>query len=368
MTVSVLGNQPRTLTSFLFYGTIDLMTARYATPDEIANWNTLILANPDGGNVFSSTEYIQQKLMGGYKVHYVVIGHLAVTVLEKNAPSLGKLWYLPKGPGITSTKSLWNILKSLRPLARKRGVFAIRIEPELRREQQPTLSRHGLIKSSPIIPNPSTITLDISRPLDTILAELPQKGRYAINRAQRDGVTVKQVQATDQNCHIMFELLSETAEGQFGIRSYEYYKSFWQRFEADGYGQLFFAYFDDQIVAGAYAMTFGTKSTYKDGASVRKRAVYGASHLLQWHVIQWAKLQGATLHDFCGSPPSDEIGNSKHRHYGIGLFKTAFNKTVTDYIGCYDYVIAPTQYKIWTKIGERIARRLHRAKHGDSYY
>ncbi|MBC7943273.1 peptidoglycan bridge formation glycyltransferase FemA/FemB family protein [Candidatus Saccharibacteria bacterium] len=344
------------------------MTVRFATHQEITDWNHHIIANPDGGNVFASYEFAMQKETGGYKARFVFIGDQAVTILEKNAPFIGKLWYLPKGPGITSTKELWVILKALKPLAKKRGVFAIRIEPELRREQQQTLTRHGLIKAMPIIPNPSTITLDISEKLETILTNLPQKGRYAIKRAERDGVTTKLVKTTEKNCQIMFELFKATAEGQFDIRSYAYYRSFWQRFEAAGSGQLFFAYVDGKVVAGAYAMVYGKKSTYKDGASVRKRTTYGASHLLQWRVIQWAKSKGSLLHDFCGSPPSDELNNSEHRHHGIGLFKTAFNRTVTDYVGCYDFVIWPAQYKIWTKIGERVARRLHYYKHHDSYY
>lgn len=345
-----------------------LMTVRLASQTEIENWDKLILANPDGGNVFSSFEFAMQKETGGYIAHFVMVDDLAVTVLEKNAPLLGKLWYLPKGPGITSAKELWSVMKELESFAKNDNVFAIRIEPEIDRNQQPTLTRHGLVKSRPIIPNPSTITLDISDDLETVLVRLPQKGRHAIKRAERDGVTVELVESNEKNCQIMYGLLSETAEGQFGIRSYDYFRTFWQRFEAAGCGQLFFAYYDKQVVAGAYSMAFGKKSTYKDGASIRNKTVYGASHLLQWHVIKWAKSRGVTLHDFCGSPPSDEINNPNHEHYGIGLFKTAFNKTVTDYIGCYDLVINPTNYKIWIKFGEKVARRLHYYKNHDSYY
>lgn len=344
------------------------MTARFATPDEIARWNELILANPDGGNVFSSYEYSQQKLMGGYKAHYAIVNRLAVTILEKNTPPLGKLWYLPKGPNVTSTKALLDTLKALRPLASKHGVFAIRVESELPRTEQPALVRRGLKKAAPIIPNPSTITLNIAPKLDDILMSLPQKGRHAIRRAERDGVAIALVSASDKNCRTMYKLLQETAEGQFGIRNYEYFKTFWQRFEKAGYGQLFFASFEGKVVAGAYAMIYGKKSTYKDGASVRKRTAYGASHLLQWHVIQWAKEHGSVLHDFCGSPPSDEIANEKHPHYGIGQFKTAFNKTVTDYIGCYDDVLKPLAYKAWTKIGERVYRHYYYKRTKDYYY
>lgn len=344
------------------------MTARYATPEEIAQWNLLVLKNPDGGNVFASFEYAQVKLMQNYTPRYIIAGKLAVTVLEKHTPPLGKLWYLPKGPGITTAKQLFDTLKSIKPLAKKAGVFAIRVESELSRSSRPTIERHGLKKAAPIIPNPSTITIDLSPSLEDILTGLPQKGRHAVRRAERDGVTVEKVAVTKQNAKQMYKLLAETAEGQFGIRSYNYYKAFWETFEKAGLGQLFFAHFEGKVVAGAYAMVFGTKSTYKDGASVRKRTAYGASHLLQWNVIEWAKSQGAVVHDFCGSPPSDEINNTEHPHYGVGLFKQSFSKHVVDYIGCYDYILSPTRYNVWIRIGERVHRHLYYKRTNDYYY
>ncbi len=344
------------------------MTARFATPEEIHSWDSLILANPDGGNVFSSFEYAEIKKLTQYTPHFLIVNKLAVTVLEKQTPPLGKLWYLPKAPNVTSAKALIDVLKAIKPLAKKAGVFVVRVESELDRSCQPTLERHGLKKATAIIPNPSTITLDISPSLEKVLETMPQKGRYAIRRAERDGVTTSLVTTTEENCKIMYKLLSETAEGQFGIRNFNYYKQFWQSFEKAGLGQLFFAHFEGKIVAGAYAMTFGKKSTYKDGASVRERTAYGASHLLQWRVIEWAKSRGVEIHDFCGSPPSEEINNPEHPHHGIGMFKTAFNKEVTDYIGCYDDVVSTTNYKIWKKIGERIHRRLYFKRTKDYYY
>lgn len=344
------------------------MTARYATPEEIDSWDSLILANPDGGNIFSSFEYAEIKKLTQYTPRFLMVNKLAVTVLEKQTPPLGKLWYLPKGPNITSAKELFDTLKAIRPLAKKAGVFVIRVESELDKACQPTLERAGLKKTAAIIPNPSTITLNISSSLKQVLKTMPQKGRYAIKRAERDGVTTALVTTSEENCQTMYKLLAETAEGQFGIRSYDYYKKFWQSFESAGLGQLFFAYFEGNVVAGAYAMTFGTKSTYKDGASVRERTAYGASHLLQWKVIEWAKSRGVALHDFCGSPPSDEINNPDHPHHGVGMFKTAFNKQVTDYIGCYDDVLSTTKYKIWKKLGERIHRKLYYKRTKDYYY
>lgn len=345
-----------------------LMKVRFASDQEIKKWNDLIIANPDGGNAFSSYEFAMQKETGGYNARFVMVGNLAVTVLEKRFPFLGSLWYLPKGPNIKNLKELWPVLKSLESFAKENGAFAIRIESELTRDIQPSLEKKGLKKVRPIIPNPSTITLDISDDLEKVITKMPQKGRYAIKRAERDGVKVNQVKSSDKNCKIMYDLLSETADGQFGIRSFNYYKTYWQRFEKAGHGQMLFAYYDEQVVAGAYAMIYGKKSTYKDGASIRKRTAYGASHYLQWQVIQWAKKQGANIHDLCGSPPSDQVSNKNHPHYGIGLFKTSFNKEITDYIGCYDYIIDNLRYSIWIKFAEKVAQRIHYYRYHDSYF
>jgi lipid II:glycine glycyltransferase (peptidoglycan interpeptide bridge formation enzyme) len=344
------------------------MSVRFATTKEIASWDSLILQQSDGGNVFSSKTYAEIKKLTQYIPRFLVVNNVPVTVLEKRTAPFGKLWYFPKGPNVTDSKHLFEILEAVKPFAEKQGVFLIKIESELDRSEEPLLQSYGLHKAKAIIPNPSTITLDIHLPAEELLLTLPQKGRHAIRRAERDGVTIQQVETTEENCKKMYELLSETASGQFGIRAYSYYRSFWQQFSAAGQGQLFFAYFEGAIVAGAYAMTYGKKSTYKDGASIRKRTAYGASHLLQWHVIQWAQSQGSLLHDFCGSPPSDQLHNTEHPHHGVGLFKLSLSKHVVDYIGCYDFVIRPLAYKAWNRFGERLYRGIYLRLTKDYYY
>jgi lipid II:glycine glycyltransferase (peptidoglycan interpeptide bridge formation enzyme) len=338
------------------------MAFYFAEHTEAKEWNRHILASPNGGNILQASEFAEQKKSDGWTPRFIMADTLAITVLEKSIVGFGKLWYIPKGPSIISTRELDAILPELRDFAAKNNVFLVKMEPELeaQNETRADLLKLGLIKTRPIQPNWSTIYVDLHDSLDEIMKKLPQKGRHAIRRAQRDGVTVKQVRATDKNCLVMYSLLKDTAaDAQFGIRSSNYYKTFYQRFEQAGQGQLFFAYFEGEIVAGAFAMVFGKKSTYKDGASIRKRTAYGASHLLQWHVIKWAKEKGALIHDLCGAPPINESKNPHHPHYGIGLFKTSFNKEITEYVGAYDIPVHPLKYKLWTHFLEKIVRRIH---------
>lgn len=341
------------------------MNVRFATESEITNWNEYVIANPDGGNILQGREFLQQKELAGWCIRYLFIGTRAIAMMEKKLPLLGAVWYCPKGPSTTSLKDLAQLLNAVRPFAKKHGVFTIKIEPEL--DHTTDMSSLGLIKTNPIQYNYATVYVDLSPSLDDIMKNLNQKGRHAIRRAERDGVTVKTVPATDENCRIMYDLFQETATGAgFAIRPASYYTHFYNAYGENG--QLFFAYFEGKVVAGAFAMVQGTQSMYKDGASVRERTAYGASHLLQWHVIQWAKSKGAKRHDLAGVPPLSEVKNDLHPFYGLGRFKTSFNKEVTEYTGAYEVPINRLKTKLWMRYVEKIVRKIYFKTHHESWY
>ena len=348
------------------------MNIRFATNDEIARWDELLLNNPDGGNVFQSAELAETKRRGGWTPRYVMADNHAITVLEKKAIFTGTLWYVPKGPGVTTLDLLLPLIPALKSFAQENHIFAVKIEPEIIEslEIDMALRQQGLVKTHAVQPNGSTVLIDLSPSLDDIMASFNQKGRHALHRAERDGVTTKAVECNIANMTTMFTLLSETAAGRFdsSLRSFEYYQTFWKHYADSGHGSLFFAYFNGEVVASAFCIYLGKKGLYKDGASVRHKTAYGASHLLQWEVMQWMKQRGVTSYDLCGAPHSSHINDQNHSFYGIGRFKTSFNKHVTDYIGCYDIIVDQRAYKRWQKYGERIALSLSwRLKHQQWY-
>ena len=338
------------------------MNIRFATTKEIDQWDDLLTNNPDGGNVFQSVEVANTKRMGGWKPLYIIHDELAITVIEKTVPLLGRYWYALKGPGVTSYDQLAAVLPELRQFASENGVFALKLDPEIIETEtsRSDMEQLGLIRTRDIQANISTVIVDLSPDLDTVLASLNQKGRHAIRRAERDGVTARAVEWNEENARTMYDLLVSTAAGRFesSVRSYEYYRAFWQSFVEKDRGSLFFAYFDGKVVASAFCMYMGQKSTYKDGASVRERTAYGASHLLQWEVMKWMKDRGVTSHDLCGVPHSSKVSDPEVSFYGLGRFKTSFNKTVTDYVGTYDLPVKPTAYRVWQKIGYRVTLSL----------
>lgn len=335
------------------------MSVRFATPDEIDKWDDLITGNPDGGNVFALYEVAEVKWLNGWRPRYLVAGEVYITILEKSVWGLGRFWYAPKGPGVASVAQIAAMLDDLRTFGRGQGVFAIKIEPEIAETDgaRVELSSLGLVRTAPVQPNSSTVLVDLAPEEADILASFNQKGRHALHRAERDGVVVRRVDVSDENVDLMYQLLADTAEGRFdaSLRSHDYYRHFWQGLAASGHGALFFAYDGSRVVASAYVMKIGRKGLYKDGASVRDHPVYGASHLLQWEIMKYMKSEGVTSYDLCGAPHSSQIHDESNHLYGIGRFKTSFNKHVTDYVGCYDIVVRKTAYRVWWRVGQRLA-------------
>ena len=322
---------------------------------------------------------------GRYAVHHVIVersGHtaIAVGVLAKRVPFLGEWWHLPAGPAAEDTDALLRVSGAVAAFARRRGAFLLKIEPRLSVAEFPDaaamLRQQGYRDTVRVIPNPSTVLVSVSTSAPAgspeaekeLLASLGKKARNSITRAGRDGIVVSRVSATDENCAALFRLLGETAEGRFVLRSERYYREYWQRFDANGDGQIFLAHRDGELVAGAFAMALGHTTTYKDGASVRAKTAYGASHALQWEVLRWANQRGAQVHDLCGAPPADRVDDKSHPLHGVGQFKRSFSSEITDYPGAFDLPLKPRAYALWAKLGDRIMRRVSLALWKDPYY
>ncbi|MGF9649601.1 peptidoglycan bridge formation glycyltransferase FemA/FemB family protein [Pseudarthrobacter oxydans] len=353
-------------------------TARFATAEEIENWDKHVTANPNGGNMLQSAAYASVKNGTGWKVRFLVLESSGTAsynlVLEKKFPVLGRLWYLIKGPDLAEAEDLKPALQACADFARARKlhVFTIKIEPDIvdSADAQAHLAEAGLVKAPNIQSNDSTALLDISGPEEAVFKAISSRARNAIRRAEREGCEVLRKEHGPETYRALYDLMADTvsAKGSMPLRSYEYYAAFWDEFCNRGQGNFFFVYEDGKPSVGAFVINYGAKATYKDGGSTQNRKQYGDSHLVQWAAIRRMQELGCTEYDFCGTPPSARIKDKSHNLYGMGMFKTSFTKTVTDFVGCHDYVLAPLKHRLWVKGAERVFRRIETARTGRQFY
>jgi len=232
------------------------------------------------------------------------------------------------------------------------------LEPAIIEEpaKTPALAQMGLKPARQQILK-ATIVVDISGEDDVILASFKQKTRYNVRLAAKHGVTVEPVRADDANLNKMYDLMSATREraGYF-LRPREYFIDLWSRLAGAGEGQLFFASYQGQILAGVFAVYLGKKSWYKDGGSVREHTNVMAPYLLQWEVMRWLKSKGVTSYDMVGVSPRAKAGH--HIMDSLEHFKSGFSQTIVEWIGTWDVPLS-SKYKLWHRGGERLAVAYH---------
>jgi peptidoglycan pentaglycine glycine transferase (the first glycine) len=332
---------------------------RQATKAEIADWNALVLANPDGGEILQSKDWARFKERHDWKPHYLVFDELplAALCLSRRVPGLGELWYCPKGPGVKSVDELNQIGKAIK--AARPKAFAVKAEPEI----SINLGIDGWVKAPfDIHISQATYVVNLKHTPDELLASFKQKTRYNIRLAEKHGVLAYPVPATEEFCQKLYELLEATQRrAGFVIRSKDYCFDYWKTLSEAGQGQIFLADHDGQTVAGVFVQILGEKAWYKDGGSRREASSVMAPYLTQWEVMKWLKDRGVTSYDLLGAPrQGDETSPLK----GLVQFKSGFGGEFKEFIGTYDLPLQGLKYWLWRRLLERLTLAYHtRIKH-----
>lgn len=169
-----------------------------------------------------------------------------------------------------------------------------------------------------------TRTIDLSQSLDMILHSMASKWRYNIRLAERNGVVVKRVETTEENLWTFLSLLEETVKrDHFHHNGNEYYRTFVKTLSETSSWWLYFAYFEDRVIASSILVLSSERALYYYGASwndTRARKVKGPE-ILQWAMIKDAKEYWAIIYDFLGVADPE---NPRDPLLGVSQFKDKF--------------------------------------------
>ena len=199
-------------------------------------------------------------------------------------------------------------------------------------------------KAAMDIQPPSSVILNISRPLDVILKGTKDRVRRNIKTAEKKGVVV--------TCHgaeklqVWYDLYKETsARDKISIHPLNYYQKLFElaanqkRFDV----RLYLASVDNDVIAGIITLFDGREATYLYGASASRKRETMPSYALQWRAIQDAKDAGCLEYDFFGIPP---VNDPNHPMYGLYQFKTGWGGAIIHRSGAWDYPCRPVLYKL----------------------
>lgn len=271
-----------------------------------AKWNALV-ESASTGYITQTWEWGQLTHLGTW--HRIAVANgvgdyvAAISMVETRAPVLGRSYlYAPRGPVCDDPASpaLPLLLRGVEELARQRGCFMLKIEPQVADGDAQWLQRLGELhfKVNPFATHPRrSWMLDIRPSVPELLSGMQASSRYNINRGARN-LVVREGHGPEDRA-IFYRLYSETAARDgFVIHPQAFYDTLMDMFEGKGAGVLHIVEYQGTPIAAHMAMRCGKVTTSMYSSSSNQHRNQRPNHPMQWGAIQWAKAHGCEIYDF----------------------------------------------------------------------
>lgn len=322
-------------------------------------FDTFVANHSKKGHILQSYEWGEIKATGGWvPIRLMVLKDgapvAAISILQRSVPMGRCIFYATRGPvcDIEDKETVKFLMDEVAKLAKERKAIYLKLDPDVSVEE--TLwheffetygFRHPQSGSGFEGIQPKFVfRLDISPDEETLMKNLNQKTRYNLRLAGKKGVTIE-VAEDKSKLPEFYNLLKVTAErDNFLIRSYEYFEAMYDYLVPKGMGQLFYAYYEGEMIAGTFYLEMGKRAWYLYGASSNAHRNVMPNYLIQWTMIQYAKSHDCTMYDFRGVPGAVP---PEHPLYGLYKFKKGFNGEYVEFIGEYDKIYDKTFYKLY---------------------
>ena len=270
-------------------------------------------------------------------------------------------WYVPHGPVLDWASPRANeivrvMLIGLRLAAARHRAIAVKLEPRLE-AGAPELAA---LRGRRLRPTGHTLQVGQTRVVElgddeALLAGFDKDTRYAVRRAEREGVSVEVSQEADDLVAIdaLHRLVGETQKrAGFPMPPLERYRVAWRALAGAGRAVILEARREGELLASGMVVIEGDRSFYLFSGSRREERgepKHYASYALQWAMMRLARERGVRTHDLWGVAPPGS--GPEHAWHGVGLFKKGFGGREVTWAGSWDLVVDPTLYRIRAAAG-----------------
>jgi len=271
----------------------------------------------------------------------------ALQVSFKPIPIIGgTAGYLPRGFMPDEDQ-----ISALKELGKKHKAVFIKLEPNSvisDQEDQITLidkfGSQGLTKGKALF-HKYTFQLDLAPSEEELFAKLESKTRYNINLSYKKGVRIQE-DSSMQGLETYINILQETTKRQaFYLHTPDYFKKMWEVLADTGMMKIFHAVYQDTVLVSWIMFIFNGVLYYPYGASRSISRDTMASNLMMWEMIKFGKQIGCKSFDMWGSLGPD--ADKKSPWYGFHRFKKGYGGNLVEFLGTFDLVLNPLNYKLF---------------------
>lgn len=281
-----------------------------------------------------------------------------VALIVKSVARRGTFISCPHGPLIDwhNQEHFKALLECLRSLAMKEEASFLRISTVLKNnEENLAIFEKANFRRAPMhLQSEINWILDIAPSEDELLANMRKTTRYSIKKAQKDGVHIKISQELSQVAKFDEVYQATVARQHFVPYPRDYLDEEFKLFNEKSEVLLFFAEYNNEVLATAMIIFHNNEAFYHHGASTLKFPKIPAAYLLQWEAICEAKARGCNFYNFWGIAPE---GDLDHPWAGLTLFKQGFGGFADEYLPAQDFIYSS---KYWFTYSIERARRWKR--------
>jgi lipid II:glycine glycyltransferase (peptidoglycan interpeptide bridge formation enzyme) len=323
-------------------------------------WDTFVTGHPEA-NFLHSWQWGEFHISRGKTVvrRGVYVGKKLEGVYEGVVETARRGTHLSIAGGPIVDWNNTDVVQLIRDDMRKQGeahncVF-VRVRPQLELSDASLelFERLGFKKAPMYLSVEFAGVLDLTKTEEELLKGMRQRLRRALRKAEKNNITVETSTNPDDIAEFYQIQLATAGRHQFIAFGEDFLKKQFAAFAETGNAVLYTARHEGEVLAQNFMIFYGNEASYHYGVSTELGTRLSGAPLLHMQAMRDARERGIGRYNFWGIVDEED---TKHRFYGVSVFKRGFGVDELKYVPAHDLVLRPGKYRV-TKLIENTRKK-----------
>ena len=241
--------------------------------------------------------------------------------------------------------------------AKKLKCTFVRVRPQLQNtpENAKIFQQLGFRKAPMYLSVEFAGVLNLENSEEEILKNMRQRLRRALRKAEKNQITIEKT-SDPKAIHDFYQIELQTAKRHdFYAFSEDFLTKQFAAFAKNDEAVLYIAKLGGEILAENFMIFYGNEASYHYGVSSELGTKYSGAPLLHMEAMRDARKRGIKRYNFWGIVDEND---TKHRFYGVSVFKRGFGVEELKYLEARDFVLDKIPYYTKTLPIETLRRKV----------
>jgi hypothetical protein len=249
------------------------------------------------------------------------------------------------------------IFSDMKQQAKKLKCTFVRVRPQLQNtpENAKIFQQLGFRKAPMYLSVEFAGVLNLENSEEEILKNMRQRLRRALRKAEKNQITIEKT-SDPKAIHDFYQIELQTAKRHdFYAFSEDFLTKQFAAFAKNDEAVLYIAKLNGEILAENFMIFYGNEASYHYGVSSELGTKYSGAPLLHMEAMRDARKRGIKRYNFWGIVDEND---TKHRFYGVSVFKRGFGVEELKYLEARDLVLDKISYYTKTLPIETLRRKV----------